>query len=84
MGKLVGKAVPGTMTTVSWENLQDASLKFGIPIVGYRQANGVYLENSQLNPDIDVENTKELVVKGRDEQLETAVKLLLEQIDAAK
>ena len=84
MGKLVGKPVPGTMTTVSWENLQDGSLKFGIPIVGYRQANGVYLENSQLNPDIDVENTKELVVKGRDEQLETAVKLLLEQIDAAK
>ena len=84
MGKLVGKPVPGTMTTVSWENLQDASIKFGIPVVGYRQANGVYLENSQLNPDVDVENTKELVVKGRDEQLETAVKLLLEQIDAAK
>lgn len=83
MGKLVGKPVPGTMTTVSWENLQDASIKFGIPVVGYRQANGVYLENSQLNPDIDVENTKELVVKGRDEQLEAAVKQLLEQIDAA-
>lgn len=84
MGKLVGKPVPGTMTTVSWETMQDPTLRFGIPIVGYRQADGTYLENSQLNPDIDVENTKELVIKGRDEQLEAAVKALLAEIDATK
>ena len=72
------------MTTVSWENMQDPTWRFGIPIVGYRQANGVYLENSQLYPDIDVENAKEFVVKGRDEQLEAAVKALLEQIDAIR
>jgi C-terminal processing protease CtpA/Prc len=81
MGLLVGKPVPGTMTSVNWETLQDASLYFGIPVVGYRKADGTYLENDQLYPDIDVENTKELVVKGRDEQLEAAVKALLEQID---
>ena len=55
---------------------------FGIPVVGYRTAEGTYLENDQLNPDIDVENTKELVVKGVDEQLQAAVKALLQQIDA--
>ena len=82
MGLLVGKPVPGTMTSVNWETLQDASLYFGIPVVGYRTAEGTYLENDQLEPDIDVENTKELVVIGRDEQLETAVKALLKQIDA--
>ena len=82
MGLLVGKPVPGTMTSVTWENLQDATVYFGIPVVGYRKADGTYLENDQLNPDIDVENTKELVVKGRDEQLEAAVKALLQQIDA--
>ena len=82
MGKLVGKPVPGTMTSVNWETLQDRTLYFGIPVVGYRTAEGTYLENSQLDPDIDVENTKELVVKGRDEQLEVAVKTLLEQIDS--
>ena len=82
MGLLVGKPVPGTMTSVSWETLQDPTLYFGIPVVGYRTAEGTYLENDQLNPDIDVENTKELVVNGRDEQLEAAVKALLEQIDA--
>jgi tricorn protease len=55
---------------------------FGIPVVGYRTAEGTYLENDQLNPDIDVENTKELVVKGVDEQLQAAVKALLQQINA--
>lgn len=81
MGLLVGKPVPGTMTSVTWETLQDPTLYFGIPVVGYRKADGTYLENDQLDPDIDVENTKELVVTGRDEQLEAAVKALLDQID---
>ena len=80
MGLLVGKPVPGTMTSVNWETLQDPTLYFGIPVVGYRKADGGYLENDQLNPDIDVENTKELVVSGQDEQLEAAVKALLEQL----
>ena len=84
MGLLVGKPVPGTMTSVNWETLQDPTLYFGIPVVGYRTSEGTYLENSQLYPDIDVENTKENVVKGRDEQLEAAVKALLEQIDSSK
>ena len=84
MGLLVGKPVPGTMTSVNWETLQDPTLYFGIPVVGYRTAEGTYLENDQLEPDIDVENTKELVVIGRDEQLEAAVKALLNQIDSAK
>ena len=82
MGLLVGKPVPGTMTSVNWETLQDPTMYFGIPVVGYRTAEGTYLENDQLNPDIDVENTKELVVKGVDEQLQAAVKALLQQIDA--
>ena len=81
IGLLVGKPVPGTMTSVTWETLQDPTLYFGIPVVGYRKADGTYLENDQLYPDIDVENTKELVVTGRDEQLESAVKALLNQID---
>ncbi len=84
MGLLVGKPVPGTMTSVNWETLQDPTLYFGIPVVGYRKADGTYLENDQLHPDINVENTKELVITGRDEQLEAAVKALLKQIDSEK
>ena len=82
IGKVVGMPVPGTMTSVSWERLQNPALVFGIPVVGYRTAEGKYLENSQLNPDITVANTPEMVVCGRDEQLERAVKTLIGQIDA--
>ena len=84
IGKVVGMPVPGTMTSVSWERLQDSSLVFGIPVVGYRTEDGSYLENKQLEPDIKVANSPELIITGRDEQLETAVKALLEQIDAEK
>lgn len=84
IGSLVGMPVPGTMTSVNWETLQDPTLYFGIPVVGYRTADGSYLENKQLEPDVKVENSKELVVTGRDEQLEAAVTQLLKEIDAAK
>lgn len=79
IGKLVGMPVPGTMTSVSWETLQDPSLVFGIPIVGYRLADGSYLENSQLEPDIKVANSPETVVKGEDIQLKAAVDELLKR-----
>ena len=84
IGRLVGMPVPGTMTSVSWETLQDPSLVFGIPIVGYRLADGSYLENSQLEPDIKVANSPETVVKGEDIQLKAAVDELLKEIDSKK
>lgn len=77
LGKLVGMPVPGTMTSVSWERLQDPSLVFGIPVVGYRLPDGSYLENTQLEPDIKVANSPETIVEGEDTQLKTAVDELL-------
>ena len=84
IGKLVGMPVPGTMTSVSWETLQDPTLVFGIPAVGYRTAQGGYLENDQLDPDFMVANDPETVVKGEDAQLKVAVEQLLKEIDARK
>ena len=84
IGKLVGMPVPGTMTSVSWETLQDPSLVFGIPIVGYRLPDGSYLENTQLEPDVKVANNPETVVKGEDTQLKVAVDELLKEIDSQK
>ena len=84
MGKLVGMPVPGTMTSVSWVTMQDESLIYGIPIIGYRLADGSYLENQQLEPDIMVANDPAVIVTGRDQQLEAAVKELLQEIDAKK
>lgn len=77
LGKVIGAPVPGTMTSVSWERLQDSSLIFGIPIIGYLTAEGNYLENSQLEPDIPILNNPETVVKGEDLQLKRAVEELL-------
>ena len=81
LGKLVGMPVPGTMTSVNWVTLQDPSLVFGIPVVGYRLPDGSYLENSQLEPDIKVANDPATVVTGEDTQLRTAVEALLKDLD---
>ncbi|MCH5220489.1 MAG: PD40 domain-containing protein [Muribaculaceae bacterium] len=81
LGKVVGAPVPGTMTSVNWVTMQDPSLIFGIPVVGYRLADGSVLENQQLEPDILVLNDPETVVLGVDEQLQTAVRELLKDID---
>ncbi len=80
MGSLVGMPVPGTMSSVTWETLQDPSLYFGLPVVGYRTEQGNWLENTQLEPDIKVRNTPEKMAKGEDEQLEAAVKELLQEL----
>ena len=80
MGKLVGAPVPGTMTTVSWETMQDPTLIFGIPVVGYRKADGTYLENDQLEPDVHVLNDPATVVKGEDTQLKVAVETLMKDL----
>lgn len=80
MGKLVGMPVPGTMTSVSWETLQDPTMIFGIPIIGYRTEDGNYLENTELEPDVKVANSPETVVKGEDTQLKVAVETLLDDL----
>ena len=84
IGSIVGMPVPGTMTSVNWETLQDPSLYFGIPVVGYKTEDGQYLENLQLEPDFKVENDINSVMSGQDKQLEVAVDELLKQIDAEK
>ena len=81
MGKLVGMPVPGTMSSVTWETLQDNTLYFGLPVIGYRTEEGNYLENSQLEPDIKVKNTPEKLAQGIDEQLEAAVNELLKELE---
>lgn len=85
LGKLVGQPVPGTMTSVWWETLIDPSLYFGVPIVGYIDENGNYLENQQLEPDVNVMLDYLLLEReGRDTQIEKAVEVLLQEVDAAK
>ncbi len=79
IGKLVGMPVPGTGTAVWWERLQNGMV-FGIPQVGMIDVDGDYLENKQLEPDYKVPNDPGKVIKGIDQQLEEAVKVLLKVV----
>ncbi len=81
IGKLVGTPVAGTMTAV-WYNEMPNKVSFGIPEIGMKDNRGQYLENQQLEPDIEVYNTPEENLKNIDKQLEAAVKDLLQQIKA--
>lgn len=79
IGKLVGMPVPGTATAVWWETQIDPSLYFGIPQVGVRDNRGNYLENQQLEPDFKQALDPDVLVTGRDQQLEKAVQVLMKK-----
>lgn len=80
LGKLVGMPVPGTCTFAAWETLQDESIRWGVPPLGVKDVQGRYLENLQTEPDIKISNEKETVGKGKDQQLEAAIKTLMSDL----
>ncbi|MDE7471293.1 MAG: peptidase S41, partial [Paramuribaculum sp.] len=82
LGKLIGAPVPGTMTAVWWETQIEPRLVFGIPQVGMKDMQGRYLENLELQPDIEIYNSPEDQLAGRDPQLERAVAEMLQAADA--
>ena len=77
IGKLIGSRVAGTATSVWWETLMDPTLVFGIPQVGKKDMRGQYMENQELLPDIEVYNSPEDYINGRDPQLEAAVREMM-------
>ncbi|OWQ85707.1 hypothetical protein CDN99_21765 [Roseateles aquatilis] len=79
LGQLIGMPVAGTGTAVWWETMQDGATYFGIPQVGFRAANGEFMERARITPDIEVPNDKARLDKGEDQQLEAAVKALLKK-----
>ncbi|MEM7227582.1 MAG: S41 family peptidase [Planctomycetota bacterium] len=81
VGETVGMPVPGTGTAVWWESLFTGDIVFGIPQVGVKGRDGVYLENTQLEPDHLVNLDPESAAAGRDTQIEKAVEVLLGQLD---
>ncbi len=80
IGETVGMQVPGTCTSVWWERLQDKTLTFGIPEVGYLDPSGDLTENKHLNADHEVDNDPALEPTGRDQQLEKAVEVLMKKV----
>lgn len=84
IGPLIGMPVPGTCTFSGGGQLLDG-LGFGVPGMGVKDpTTGRYLENWQTDPDIRVPNDPDVVSKGRDQQLETAVRTLLEIVDRGR
>lgn len=81
LGKLVGTAVAGTMTSVWWESLMNGNMYFGIPQIGYVDSEGDFLENKQLEPDYKVLYDYDVVSQGQDQQLKKAVEVLLEELN---
>ncbi|WP_420430234.1 S41 family peptidase [Kordiimonas sp.] len=83
MGKTVGMPVPGTCTYVWWERLMSGDVVFGIPQLGVQDKEGDWLENKQLEPTIKVKNNPRAQEVGQDQQLEKAVEVMLQDLDAA-
>ena len=84
IGKLIGMPVPGTATAVWWEPQIDQSLYFGIPQVGIVDKTGNYLENTQLEVDVQVAQDPDVMISGRDQQIEKAVEVMLKDLGSKK
>ncbi|MBO9632237.1 MAG: PD40 domain-containing protein [Chitinophagaceae bacterium] len=74
MGKLIGMPVPGSCTWMTGQSLLDPSLSYSVPTMGVKTNAGKYLENYQTEPDIRCRNEYGEVSKGRDQQLEEAIR----------
>lgn len=78
IGKLIGMPVPGTCSFAGWERLQDGQVMWGMVPVSSKDMHGQWMENVETVPDYTIMNEPSVAPKGRDQQLERAVKALLE------
>jgi Tol biopolymer transport system component/C-terminal processing protease CtpA/Prc len=79
IGKTLGMPVPGTGTFVWWETQIDPTIYFGIPMGGWRTPDGKFGEGNQFEPDIKVRMDPAVMIAGRDQQIEAAVKELMKK-----
>lgn len=80
IGKTVGMPVPGTCSFAGWEGLPNGGYWGVVPVSAKNKA-GEWMENNETNPDIVVKNQPELIAKGRDEQLERSIEVLLKELE---
>ena len=84
IGPVIGERVPGTGTFVWWERQQERRLVYGVPQLGIKGRNGRWLENQEVVPNMLVYNDPNSLAKGRDRQLEVAVRYLLRRLGPPK
>lgn len=80
VGSLIGMPVPGTGTAVWWETQIDPTIVFGIPMVATIGKEKRPTENLQLEPDIRVPLPYGDLLNGRDTQLESAIREMMQRI----
>ena len=80
IGKMIGMPVPGTCSFAGWEQLQDGETRWGMVPVSSKEMNGQWMENLEAVPDYVIKNEPSVIATGRDQQLEKAVEVLLEQV----
>jgi tricorn protease len=81
LGPLIGKRTWGGLVGMN----RNIPLMDGgyctVPTIGFIDLDGEYaVENIGVPPDIEVENRPDLVVEGRDPQLEKAIEYLIDKI----
>jgi tricorn protease len=79
LGKVVGKTTYGAVIGTGAFRLLDGS-SIRTPGTGLWNVKGYNLENYGVPPDVDVDNTPEDFLAGRDAQLEKAVEVLKEEL----
>jgi len=79
IGKIIGNQTPGQML---WGNgyIINDSIALVIPIYKFEYPNGFNPENNGITPDIEIEQKREDLLKGKDTQLEKAIEYLNKQI----
>jgi len=82
MGTLVGKRTWGGLVGVlGYPEFIDGGVVTA-PNVAFYTENGFRVENEGVPPDVEVEQLPELLIKGQDPQLEKAIEIVLEQLEA--
>lgn len=82
IGTTVGMPVPGTCSFAGWEGLPDGT-RWGVVPVSARNMSDEWMENNQTEPMIRVKNEPGVIDNGRDQQLERAIEVLLQELDEA-
>jgi tricorn protease len=83
LGKVVGKTTYGAVIGTGAYRLLDGS-SIRTPGTGLWNVKGYNLENYGVPPDVDVDNTPEDFLAGRDAQIEKAVEVLKDEIRSRK
>ena len=82
VGPLVGKRTWGGLVGIlGYPVLMDGGT-ITAPNLGFWTEEGFIVENEGVPPDIEVEQTPADVIAGRDPQLEKAIELELQQLEA--